>query len=479
MIRRRVLIFAVIVIGAIVLNESAWSQAVAISDDIPSTITATAGSMNSLRAATVSADVSLRAAASDNDRDLLAFSYGLMIGANLAEAPTPALSILGSLIRRYRRRVVQSVVEPACYPATAANNADIGLWLWKPSENKVWMNPHCRRLVGTSEHMAVEFDLFIRLIAGHRGKTTKDAMVQTILSSGTFQSEFRLLDAENRTLWLLVTGKSVKTGADLSMTGTMLDISEYKMAHLEVSQLRQQVIHLTRVATLGELSGALAHELNQPLTAILTNAQTGQRLVNRSQVDTAEIRDILSDIIDDDRRAGAVLNKLRNLIRNEHVDFVEIDLNQIVSEVLSLVHSELIERRIDVATDLSCDLPKVRGDHIQIQQVLINFIRNACDAMGGVRRQPHRLVLKTTRQQNGTSAVIVTDSGSGIAADLRNRLFEPFVTSKPQGMGLGLAISRSIMSAHGGAIWCDENPNGGAIFGIALPVFERRPTWAT
>ncbi|HVO01761.1 MAG TPA: ATP-binding protein [Candidatus Cybelea sp.] len=231
--------------------------------------------------------------------------------------------------------------------------------------------------------------------------------------------------------------------------------------------LQRQLTHLTRVVTLGELSGALAHELNQPLTAILSNAQAGQRLLARGDANLAEIGAILHDIVEDDRRAAAVLARLRRLMRDEPPAFAKLDLNEIAGEVLALVGRDLSEKDIAVTTELGTGLPPVHGDAVQLQQVLLNLIRNASDAMAGSGERPRRLTVATACA-GSECRVTVTDTGSGVAEEVQETLFHPFITTKPQGMGLGLAISRSILAAHGGRIWCEADPGGGARFGFAL-----------
>jgi PAS domain S-box-containing protein len=400
------------------------------------------------------------------------------LAGETSEAATPLFATLGKYARKvWRRRRQDPAALLDTYAKIAAINSDIGLWCWDSRRNYVWMNGACRRLIGVESEAPVGFDLFIRSLAGRRQEKARTAISHAVMSSTDFASEFRLNDHSGQTFWLTVAGSCVRDGDHVCMTGTVRDCSDTKVAQLEAQQLRQQVIHLTRVSTVGELSGALAHELNQPLTAILTNAQTGHRLIGKESLDLAEIQDILSDIIDDDRRAGAVLGRLRALIRNEQVDFSEIDLNQIVGEVLTLVRSDLIDRRIEFACDLAEDLPAVRGDRIQIQQVLINLVRNACDAMSAIRTRHRSLTLTTALNDDGAATVTVMDNGAGLPPDLQNQIFDPFITTKPQGMGLGLAICRSIMSAHGGAIWCSSRPEGGALFGFSLPAFERRARW--
>jgi PAS domain S-box-containing protein len=335
------------------------------------------------------------------------------------------------------------------------------------------MNPHCRKLIG-AEDGKVDLDNFLLRIAGPQKSAAKNTILETVRSMSAFRSEFKSRDAEGDPVWLLASGRSIRAGRIPCVTGTLEDITDQKSLQHEAEQLRQQVIHLTRVSTLGELSGAVAHELNQPLTAILSNAQAGQRLISRDKASIDEIYSILGDIIEDDRRAGAVLTRLRNLIRNDQTDFSVFDINDVITEVLRLVNSELIERRVELVVECEPILPSIRGDRIQIQQILINLVRNACDAMSAMRWSKHRLVVRTSRRRDGGVAVTVADNGTGLPADLRANLFEPFVTTKAKGMGLGLTISRAIISGHRGEIWCEDNPGGGSIFGFSLPALERR-----
>ncbi|HWA50238.1 MAG TPA: ATP-binding protein [Dongiaceae bacterium] len=374
--------------------------------------------------------------------------------------------------KRQRQKAEASLRQVNQHIEIAATTANLGLWSWCPARDSIWMTPRCRQMLGVAPNADIDLGLFLRSLAGRKQDMAKATLLESLRTGGIFQGEFRLTDGGNKR-WLSATGHCIRNEQGRLVAGTIIDVTERKKAQIESEQQRQQLIHLTRVAVLGELSGALAHELNQPLTAILSNAQTAQRLIARPASDPAELQEILADIVQDDHRAGAVLSKLRTLIRKDEIHYAELDLNQIVDEVLNLVHSDLIERRIHVETDLGEGLPPARGDRVQIQQVLINLVRNACDAMAADPGQIHHLVLATSRHGNDGLAVTVADNGAGIPTDLRDRLFEPFVTTKSQGLGLGLTISRSILSAHGGKIWCESNPRGGAVFGFSLPIVER------
>ena len=246
------------------------------------------------------------------------------------------------------------------------------------------------------------------------------------------------------------------------------DVTDRKDADLEAEQQRQLLTHLTRVATLGELSGALAHELSQPLTSILSNAQAAHRFLSRDPVDLGEVRDILKDIVDDDRRAGAVIHRWRTLLRKGETQRHELDVNEVTHEVLRLARNELIAHSVTVTAHLTPGLPAALGDRVGLQQVLLNLVVNACDAMKTNEPARRHLTVITGPNGEGAVQVAVADRGGGIPADQIERVFEPFFTTKGHGLGLGLAISRSIVAAHGGRLWATNNAEGGATFCFTL-----------
>jgi C4-dicarboxylate-specific signal transduction histidine kinase len=230
--------------------------------------------------------------------------------------------------------------------------------------------------------------------------------------------------------------------------------------------------HLARVSMLGELSGSLAHELNQPLTAILSNAQAAQRFLAQDQADLDNVREILKDIVTEDKRAGEIIRRLRLLLRKGEVQQQPLDANEVVQEVLKLVRSDLVNHGVAAQVELAPGLPAIKADRVQLQQVLLNLVMNACDAMSGCPVGARDLVVRTGPAGGEGVCISIADHGAGIAPDKLDRVFEPFFTTKPQGMGLGLAVCRTIISAHGGKLWVANNPDQGATFHVVLPVAE-------
>ena len=245
------------------------------------------------------------------------------------------------------------------------------------------------------------------------------------------------------------------------------DLTEQIVARAEALQHRDALAHVARVSSLGELTATLAHELNQPLAAILSDAQTAIRLLDRDQPDVPQVREVLRDIVADDRRASAIIQRLRDMMRRGSAARERVDLCRVVREVREIMRGGLSLRGITVVPDFAADLPAVMADRIQIQQVVVNLVTNAMQAMDGLTTA--RLTLGVRGRDDGWQVVSVADTGPGIAASALDTMFEPFTSSRPGGLGMGLSISRSIVEAHGGKIWGENRPDGGAVVGFGLP----------
>ncbi|WP_277185066.1 nitrogen regulation protein NR(II) [Caballeronia sp. BR00000012568055] len=237
----------------------------------------------------------------------------------------------------------------------------------------------------------------------------------------------------------------------------------------ELQRNRQELAHLTRVSMLGELAASLAHELNQPLTAILSNAQAAQRFMNRDPIDLDEVREILGDLVADNNRASEILRRIRALVKKGELERAPVSIASVIGDVALLVHSDAIVRGIRVVLDVDPQLPFVRGDKIQLQQVLLNLLLNAFDAMND---STARVAVVSAMREEGTDMVRVSvrDEGHGLPPALADQLFRPFCTSKRDGLGLGLSISRTIVEMHGGRIWAQNNAERGATFSFTLPM---------
>jgi nitrogen fixation negative regulator NifL len=281
--------------------------------------------------------------------------------------------------------------------------------------------------------------------------------------------EYRYSHPSQGQKWIQhVARQRLRDSAGMRTFGVVRDITQQKQAELDVQELRNNLTHLTRVNTVGALSGSLAHELNQPLGIILTNAEAAEELLAQDSPDLAEVQAILSDIVSADRRAAEVIERLRTLVKRGEVSLRPLSLNQVFEDVLHLLHADLIRRGVTVVCDLAPDLPAIAGDRVQLQQLVLNLILNAADAMAENVPGARRLHLQT-KLHEGRVCASVRDEGHGLPPEVE-RLFEAFYTTKPLGLGLGLAICSSIVAAHHGRLWAEPHAERGAVFHFELPV---------
>jgi signal transduction histidine kinase len=261
-------------------------------------------------------------------------------------------------------------------------------------------------------------------------------------------------------------------GQPVRIRGASRDVTADKQAELETLLLRQQVAHVGRVTMMGQLATALAHEINQPLGAILRNAEAAELFMQEASPDLDEIRAIIADIREDDQRAGAVIDRMRGLLKRQNLTTQPIHVDELVGDVRALVRVDAAARHVKLDVDIPGDLPPVRGDRVHLQQVLLNLILNGMDALNESSREGRRVRVTALLDGAQTVEIAVSDTGSGIPTDKLTHIFDPFFTTKPNGMGMGLPISRTIIEAHGGRFWAENNNSGGATFRFTLPIAE-------
>jgi C4-dicarboxylate-specific signal transduction histidine kinase len=242
-----------------------------------------------------------------------------------------------------------------------------------------------------------------------------------------------------------------------------------RRAEAEILNQRTELAHVARVSTMGQLASALAHELNQPLGAILRNTEAAEIFLQKENPDLVEIRAILADIRKDDQRAGSVIDRMRSLLKRRSLELKTLDLGELLAETITLAQPDARSRQVTLTLEMPAKLPPVRGDRVHLQQVLLNLILNGMEAMTGLEKMEQLVTVRAAADGDGNIEVAVSDGGSGIPPDKLERLFEPFFTTKSQGMGMGLAISRTIIEAHGGKIWGGNHAPHGAIFKFTLP----------
>jgi two-component system, LuxR family, sensor kinase FixL len=287
-----------------------------------------------------------------------------------------------------------------------------------------------------------------------------------------FIPEEPITDAQGRVRWLQTVKRPIveRDGTANQVLGASTDITMRKAAEAELQRNRDELAHTTRVSTLGELTASLAHELNQPLGAILSNADAAEMLLMAEPPALDEVREILADIRNDDRRASDVLRGLRGLLRKQEIQREPLPINDVVAELLRLLSIDAAHRKVALSFEPAENLPLVEGDRVNLQQVVMNLVLNAMDATAELAEGQRRVVVRSGAVDDGRVMVSVSDSGPGITADRLPKLFDPFFTTKKEGMGMGLSIARTIVEAHHGRIWAENNPEAGATFYFTLPV---------
>ena len=261
----------------------------------------------------------------------------------------------------------------------------------------------------------------------------------------------------------------IRTSHGILVLATVVDISARKLAEEQARKTRDEIDRLSRISLLGEMTGSIAHELNQPLSGIMSNAAAGQRFIDLGNVDLAALREILGDIAADSRRASDVMRHIRNTIKSGETIREQINMNDVIDRVAHMVQPDTVAHSCELQISLAKEFPVVAGDPIQIQQVLINLVTNACDAMVDIPVDRRKVEIATERSGSNAIKVIVRDHGPGVPDQIRDRLFEQFFTTKEEGLGMGLAIVRSIIQSHGGKVDVENMDGDGACFSFILP----------
>jgi len=283
-----------------------------------------------------------------------------------------------------------------------------------------------------------------------------------------FDFELRLMMPDGTIKYVYALAHLLKDGGSDEIVGALMDITAAKQAQDALSKAQAELAHVTRVTSLGELAASIAHEVNQPLSAIVTNGAAGLRWLDRESPVLDEVRSSLESIIGDAKRASEVIHKIRTFSKKTNPEMTQLHINDVVDEAVSLIKREAFDHRVTMRLQLASGLPSVRGDRIQLQQVIFNLAINGVQAMTMVADRPRVLFIRTQLLEPDQVLVAVEDSGVGIEPENLNRLFSAFYTTKPNGLGMGLSICRSIIEAHGGRVWASRNSDRGMIFQFTI-----------
>jgi PAS domain S-box-containing protein len=352
----------------------------------------------------------------------------------------------------------------------AAESADLAFWVLYP-EGDAWMSDKGRRIYGFDSALPLTCDLILSRVHPDERTAVKADYDRACSLHGAFESEHRLLLPYGQTRWVIMRGRCLQDehGNLLETIGVTLDVSAQKQAALQVQVQREEMAHRNRVALMGEMTASFAHELNQPLTAIANNASAARRFLERGNIDPVLLQELLQDMVADSQRAGEVIRGIRGLVRKEPSVHTLLDLNSVITDTVRLVSSDILNRESVVTTQLDPHLPQVQAALVQIQQVLLNLIINALDAVEQLPPAERRIIIRTRADKGDVAEVSVRDFGVGLPKDRPDKVFDHFFSTKQKGMGMGLAIVRSIVEAHGGTITAENALDRGAQMVVRLP----------
>jgi len=371
-----------------------------------------------------------------------------------------------------RQRAQETLREREARISLAAESADLAFWVIYPEQNTAWMSDKGRAIYGFDSQLPLNRDLICGRVHPDERAAVHAAFDRACASIGLFESEHRLVLPYGRTRWVIARGRCLQDehGNLLELIGVTIDVSAQKQADLQLQIQREEMSHFNRVALMGEMTASVAHELNQPLTAIANNASAARRFLQRGNIDPVLLQQLLQDMVADSQRAGEVIRGIRALVqKDKNVARSMLNLNTVIADTLRLVSSDIVLRESVVITEMDHGLPQVEAVPVQIQQVLLNLIMNALDAVQACPPAERRIII-STRSLNGASAeVTVRDFGTGLPKDRPDKVFDHFFSTKQTGMGMGLTIVRSIIETHGGKISAENAPDRGARFFFHLP----------
>jgi PAS domain S-box-containing protein len=360
----------------------------------------------------------------------------------------------------------------------ATESANLGLWLWDIAHDEIWVTPRFRSMFGFGADESITFAVFRERLHPDDRETMERHVRAAIDERQPYELQYRLTLSEGGERWIAAAGRVEYTasGAASRMQGVCRDITEWRQAQQETERLQHEIAHVGRISMMGQLASALAHELNQPLGAILRNAEAAELFMKSETPDLEEIRAILADIRADDQRAGNVIDRMRALLKGHDLDTRMLDVAELVDSVADLTRSDAATRQVKLEVEVPVDLPPVRGDRVHLQQVLLNLILNGMDALNDAGLEDRRVMVCARVDGAQTVEIAVSDTGHGIAAGKLGNVFDPFFTTKPDGMGMGLPISRTIIEAHGGRLWAENNDGAGATFRFTLNTAKETAT---
>jgi PAS domain S-box-containing protein len=384
----------------------------------------------------------------------------------------------GNIVRWYgttidiedRKRAEEALRRSEAYLAEAQRLSATGSFGWRVASGEVVWSEGIYRIFGFDRTVKPTIDLVLQRVHPDDRESVRREVDRVAEGNHDFDGEHRLLMPNGLVKQIQVRSHRGECElGDAEIVGAVMDVTAARVAQEALHAAQAELARVARFSTLGEIGASIAHEVNQPLAAIVANAEACLRWLDHETLDLDEARSAVAAIVDDGKRTGEIVRSIRALSNKTDSDRAPLDINDVINEALALVRRELVTHRVSLRTELAPVLPAVVASRVQMQQVINNLVINSIEAMEAVIDRPRELVIRSYRDTAGQTSVTVKDSGIGIKSESADRLFDAFVTTKFNGTGLGLSICRSIIQAHGGSIWTEPNLSGGAVFGFSLP----------
>jgi signal transduction histidine kinase len=370
-----------------------------------------------------------------------------------------------------QKRAERALQRSEAFLAEGQRLGQMGSFSWRVATNEITWSEELYRIYEFEIGVPVTSELIrSRVHPEDVSLLDKMRMVdQTMDGRNDFEWQFRLLMPDHSIKYMHAIGHATEQDGELEYIAAVQDVTARRLSEVALDRARSELAHVARATTLSTLTASIAHEVNQPLSGIITNANTCFRMLEAEPPNVDGAREVARRIVRDGDRASAVITRLRDLFGKKESPLEATDLNGATREVIALCLSDLQRNRVVLHADLADDLPAAAGDRVQLQQVILNLLRNASDAMSGVNDRPRQLLVRTEREDGGRVRLSVRDTGVGVDHQNMHKLFDDFYTTKNASMGMGLSVSRSIIDRHHGRLWVEPNDGPGATFAFSIP----------